>query len=70
MNITVHAGYWGESGAPGCATSIKVSSNGIARTLTFFPGVAHGAVRVEGEPDSDIGFTPATQRYHIMPLSR
>ena len=49
-------------------TSGQVSSNGIQRTLTFFPGVEHGAVRVEGEPDADLGFKPATQRYHILHL--
>ena len=48
--------------------TVQVSSNGIQRTLTFFPGVEHGAVRVEGEPDADLGFRPATQRYHILHL--
>ena len=46
----------------------QVSSNGIQRTLTFFPGIEHGAVRVEGEPDADLGFKPAPHRYHILPL--
>ncbi|CAK9118523.1 unnamed protein product [Durusdinium trenchii] len=69
VNITIHAGYWGEGSQAGCATTVKVSSNGIARTLTFFPGVDHGAVRVEGEPDADIGFSPGRQRYHILHLT-
>ncbi|CAJ1416719.1 unnamed protein product, partial [Effrenium voratum] len=67
--IELHAGYWGSSGRPGCATTVKVSSNGIARTFTFFPGVEHGAVRIEGEADADIGFTPGLQRYHILQLT-
>ena len=36
MNITIHAGYWGESSQPGCATTVKAAGRfGFGRRKAF-----------------------------------
>ena len=64
--IELHAGYWGSSGRPADATTVKVYLNGIIRTFAFNPGAAE----IEGVPHAiNIGFTPATNRYHLLSLT-
>jgi hypothetical protein len=66
--IELYAGYWGKK--PGtCPTCIKVKSNEITKSISFYPGTEGGRLHVDGEKEVEVGWTPCQDHYHILILT-
>ena len=66
--LEVEAGYFGSY--PGnAATSVRILSNGVLKTLKFTPGSPGGAASVDSEKGDDIGWTPAPRILHVMRIT-
>eukprot|EP00434_Breviolum_minutum_P039775 symbB.v1.2.035335.t1/scaffold4678.1/size36577/2 len=66
--VEVEAGYFGSDFGT-AATSIRVCSKGVLKTLNFRPGIEGGSAGVDGEQGASMGWTPRDRTMHVVRIT-
>ncbi|CAL1170883.1 unnamed protein product [Cladocopium goreaui] len=66
--IEVEAGYFGSDFGT-AATSIRICSKGVLKTLNFRPGVEGGSAGIDGEQGASMGWTPRDRTMHVVRIT-
>ncbi|CAJ1460142.1 unnamed protein product, partial [Effrenium voratum] len=66
--VEVEAGYFGGHCGT-AATSIRVCSKGVLKTLNFRPGVEGGSAGIDSEPGNNMGWTPRDRTMHVVRIT-
>ncbi|CAK9023321.1 unnamed protein product [Durusdinium trenchii] len=66
--VEVEAGYFGSDFGT-AATSVRVCSKGVLKTLNFRPGVEGGAAGIDSEQGASMGWTPRDRTMHTVRIT-